>query len=341
MAAKMSWHCRNCNIPNSLSDDHCKSCQEHWQKAWQQPKRRSGSRTKSAQRQEKTKDKKAKKDQPAKTTLDLGLTPGRTPWVPSTPQGRLTGRQIELNKDEEPALPPQPVLPPPPQAPQEKENLTEEETKVLAHLRGLVKLNCPLPAELQAQLAHLEQKDKVVPSALSHGQLNKLKRVQNQLQGIGKKIAQVDTDWRHFVQAVTNHVQEHGGWYQAHRQDLLNQYNMKAEELEMAKREVSQASSLLVEKTAETTTTVPEGPEVAVGIAAISQTLAHAAGTQFQALEVLSEEEPMDTGPGEDGNGQPEGTTDSGEQKARRTIRPQPFSASRSPQRVAQHILKK
>lgn len=178
----------------------------------------------------------------------------KVPWVPTTPQARLANRRVEQTEEEASGplldVPPPPVLPTPPAQVGSDAALTTEEVKVLSHLRGLQAI-MPLPPEMQQQYEQLLSREKVVQPILSHGHLNRLKKLQTQMQGIAKKIGQVDADWKSFAQVVASRIQDHTLWYQQHRAQLMEQFNQKSAELQSAKEEVSQASASLVETTAQ------------------------------------------------------------------------------------------
>eukprot|EP00438_Fugacium_kawagutii_P018841 Skav217584 [mRNA] locus=scaffold5014:49033:51750:- [translate_table: standard] len=240
----MSWHCRECNLSTPMTSQTCRSCKQPWNRVWQRPKRRSRS-------QQRPSDSKAPKDRkqskepkrtPAKE-VDDEVFPAKAPWVPSTLRTRNPARQIEQMEQNEDIhdVPPPPVLPAPPAAAPPMAALTPEEEQVLKHLRGLGQCGITLTAELKQQMEELQAKEKVQPPMLSHSHLNKLRKIQNQLQAIAKKVGQVDTDWKNFTLHVSSRIQDHVKWYTAHREELIQQFQAKSMELQEAKREVSQA----------------------------------------------------------------------------------------------------
>jgi hypothetical protein len=151
-------------------------------------------------------------------------------------------------------LPPQPVLPPPPPLPKEveEESLSAEEQKLLEYLRGLSGMGMDLLQQMSQQLKELEQKEQRVLSAkaLSHGHLNRLSRLKNQVSGAAKRIKDLDAEWNAFMERTMARVKEHAALFQGCRSDLLEVYNQKLQELHALKEEVSVASRSLVNQPA-------------------------------------------------------------------------------------------
>lgn len=336
--SKQTWHCRECNRPRSLKSDYCQGCQKHWTATWQ-TKRRSGSRTKSQGRQEKQVDKKKTKDQ-HKAETDAEIFSGRAPWIPTTPRTRLVTKSSEPPQEEEGqggGLPPQPVMPPPPSAPQSKEGLKADEAKLLTHIRALGNLGCDLPFDLQQQMAALEEREKESAPVLSHGHLNKLRKLQTQLQTLAKRVAQADTEWQDFQKKVLQKLQDHAGWYQEYRMGILDQYNQKATELELARREVSQASQILAEQVNQ----APQLPPPADTVGDVNRIAAAAASAvPCIALDDAEEDDEMDEIEPQDEEDEMDEVNQAKNRTGRRPIRPQAFSSNRSPTKVAQAHLK-
>lgn len=275
----------------------------------------------------------------------MDIFKGKAPWVPHTPQARMVNRQVEINQGEEQTqlapIPPAPTLPQPPSA-APKEGLNADQAKVLSHLRALQGLGCALPDNLQQHLESLETKEKEVTPTLSHGHLNRLKKIQSQQLAISKKIASTDQDWQRFVAGVMSKIQEHATWYQEHRSQLLAQFTQKGQELEEAKREVSQASLCLVEGAlgpAEPAPTQAPTQDLA-NIQQLAQSLVTPHIVNLE--EVDPEEENMETGsPSEPQEGSEEATGRKEAREAREKKSLRPFQQNRSPKQVAQHNLKK
>lgn len=344
----MTWHCKTCNHSNPISSDRCHTCKAHWKQAWQRPSGRSASRTKprTPRQRKEIKDKPSARQGTAKEALadpSHAVFPSKVPWVPNTPQTRMNPRQVELQPSgsESPALPPvppQPILTPPPPAPSGtvKESLTAEEQAILTHMKGLVEAGCPLPDQMQETLKSLEEKAQVAQPAqqtLSHGHLNQLHRLQKQLQACLKRITDVDEEWRQFIQEVSARVHNHACWYQAHRQELVGQYEKKKQELENLKHTVSQASMSLVEAT-EAPDTPQDMPEVVKDVGQINQLISGLGAVPVLSMGEGDEEDDVELMEQETAEAPP------GPKGTKRVIQPRPFAASRSPSKVSQGHLK-
>lgn len=274
----MTWHCVQCNLANMEQADHCRGCQAHWSKVWQQPRKRRQSRTRpKPSKENKTAD---KKEDAGKEEWNIFAE--KPPWIPSTPAGRMTALREEAEKDTKPPMPPQPVLPPPPAtnpAPvlpkQEANGLSQDELQLLTHLRGLQALG-HLSEEFAQMMAKLEQKNSEASAtrALSHAHLNRLNRARSQVQNLAKKVATADEEWMQFMQSVKCRIQVHIQQYQAHRQDLMTQYQGKLQELESLKIEVRQASQSLIVAPQQQETVIPTAPDVAQQLTEINTLLA-------------------------------------------------------------------
>lgn len=216
---------------------------------------------------------------------DLQLFNAKVPWITSTPQSRVQIREVTVPGENE--IPPPPILPKPPQAPvaplaQVNEKLSEEEQQLLKHLRGLKELSATgieIPASMMETLQHLEAREKEASSSrpLTHGHLNQLKKMQNQVNAAARKIHTLDKEWRAFVTQAASRLQAHSECYAACRADHIQVYQQKVKDLEEAKKQVQVASASLVQD-------VPE-PEVPPEQPDVTSDLSH-----FQALAVAANE---------------------------------------------------
>lgn len=338
----MSWHCKQCNLATNIDEDECRSCHQSWRKVWQPPKKRSASRQRSAGRQPKPEKKEKKEQKKPKGTevdpQDFALFPQKVPWIPTTPQARLTSRQIEQAGEGDKELletPPAPVLPPPPEKPEANQALTAEETQALKYLKGLGELGVALPEVLQQQMAQLQAREREPQQMLSHTHLNRLKKSQAQLQAVARKIAQVDADWKEFTQTVAARIQDHASWYRAHREDLVRQFNIKSDELTNIKAEVSVASQCLVGQINE-----PEAPAEACDPAADAQLLqGQLAQTGIPVIALDAADDEMQEEP-EEANSPTSPGADKKNAKENRKVRLAAFGGIRSPTKVANAALK-
>ena len=184
----------------------------------------------------------------AEAENELAVFAGKTPWVATTPNSRVNQVTTPHQREEaaptdlvKPDMPPEPVLPsPPPQ---------EDESKMLEHLRGLKQALHGLPQELDLKLQELEAKQQSQETKLSHGQLNKMGKVQRQISTLSEKIVKLDQDWQTFVKQVEERFQKHKGLFLSTRMDLLQARKEKVAELEQIKAEISRASQTLLNST--------------------------------------------------------------------------------------------
>lgn len=242
----MTWFCRVCEVQNPQHLEKCRSCKQHWGAVWKPAKRKTRSRSKSQRYVKETPSDAEKKGD------EWQVFQEKVPWVQSTPSRSSAYRtdtpMAATGKDLQ--LPPQPVLPPPPAIAKEvvEESLSTEEQKLLEHLRGLSGMRMELPQVMTQQLRELEQKEQRVLSAkaLSHGHLNRLSRLKNQVTGAAKRIKELDVEWNAFMERTMARVKEHAALYQGCRSDLLETYNQKLQELHALKEEVSVASRSLM-----------------------------------------------------------------------------------------------
>lgn len=187
----------------------------------------------------------------------------KVPWVPSTPQSRLPtskDREVEMAEEALP-IPPAPVLPAPPVASATTEPLSEAESKLLEHLRGLRELKA-LPDQLQPQLSALEERHLASQAnrTLTHSHLNRLDKARNQAVSQRKKIHDLDREWGKFMAKANQHLQEHAAHFQRHRSELVAIYQKKLQEWEAVKTEITTASQTCVEQQP-AMEKIPDGPQ--------------------------------------------------------------------------------
>ena len=269
--SKMTWFCRRCEVQNSHNLEKCKACWRHWSEVWEPSKRKARSRSKS---------KKEAQAQPSKESAEESwqVFPAKVPWITSTP-GRMVSTKTEVAGDAmegELSLPPQPVLPPPPKVPSDmEESLSSEEIKILEHLRGLQSMGMELSESMEQQLQLLATKENKMNSTkvLSHGHLNKYKKLKGQVATSAKRIKELDTEWNAFVSRTMAKIKEHGLMYQRCRSDMLEQYNQKLAELHSIKEEVSVASRSLIGQP-DMEEGLEDAPDLEGGLAEVRTTLA-------------------------------------------------------------------
>ena len=177
--------------------------------------------------------------------------PAKVPWITSTP-GRMVSTKTEVAGDamrgnhryhlNRFCLHLQ-------RSPSDmEESLSSEEIKILEHLRGLQSMGMELSESMEQQLQLLATKENKMNSTkvLSHGHLNKYKKLKGQVATSAKRIKELDTEWNAFVSRTMAKIKEHGLMYQRCRSDMLEQYNQKLAELHSIKEEVSVASRSLI-----------------------------------------------------------------------------------------------
>lgn len=336
----MTWHCKECQIPNQDKADKCKKCSQHWSKCWLQGRVRRNSRQRPSSQPKQPKERKDKKTDSdslqEKGEESWHLFPSKVPWIATSPQTRVTSlREVEHQEEERP-LPPAPTLPAPPTGqvpPPDTEPLSEAEQKLIVHLKALQELQ-ELPEPMAMQLAQLEARQLAANTqkALSHGHLNRLHRVRNQTQSLTRKIAALDQEWKQFLIDVQHKVHLHSQHYQRHRGDLLENLNLKIQELETVKREVSTASQALLGQTQEPEA-VLEDHEIQMQLQnfqELTATLNSSLEAANSAVHLVSEGEEMEDVTPEDQEEKP----------ARSHLAPAPFRSPGSPGRVSTHVLK-
>eukprot|EP00438_Fugacium_kawagutii_P023631 Skav205987 [mRNA] locus=scaffold442:1074405:1084446:- [translate_table: standard] len=225
----MTWYCRTCQKNNPPTVEECQKCNAHWSSVWQPSKRRhrrSQSRPKAAKETKKdikNNDGTSSSQVKAPEMTEWQVFPATAPWVTSTPTSRHTSYRPDLGPDlPTDALPPQPLLPAPPGPPND----------LAVHFQKLTE----------------KEKEAAGQPVLSHGHINRLHKLTNQVQQSVKKIQKVDQEWMEFASAVMTHFKSHVQKYQAHRQELLEQHHSKVKALEEAKMALKVASSSLLEQ---------------------------------------------------------------------------------------------
>lgn len=263
----MTWHCQTCKINNGPKHTHCKQCYAHWTEVWQMPKRRSRSKSQNVR-------KKASKETTSEAE-SWAVFPEKVPWVVSTPMTRVSSKVGEASSasNRELDLPPQPVLPPPPTG-QEHVSLTEDESKKLQSLRSLDSMGMELTEEMTRLLEQLTAKEQMAASAkaLTHGHLNRLHKLRNQVSASAKKVVDLDKEWTAFIANTLNKVKEHAQMYQSCRADLLEVHNQKIAELLVVKKEMSEASMSLLGQT-QPVAEIPDMPDPAESIQALQEAM--------------------------------------------------------------------
>eukprot|EP00438_Fugacium_kawagutii_P003319 Skav229333 [mRNA] locus=scaffold2917:106078:107118:- [translate_table: standard] len=324
----MTWHCGPCNVGNSDNAQQCRKCQMHWSKVWVQSKRKtSRSRPKSRSKKEKKeRSVKAPKEDKESMPEQLSIFPQKVPWIVSTPHSRIT---TDKDADTLP-LPPPPTLPlPPSTSSSSSAPLTNEESKVLAHLQGL-KAYGLLNESLENQLEILEgkQQENLNSRALTHAHLNKFYKAKHQTTVLMDKIKDLDSEWKKFVEESKSRLQQHATMYHRRRAELVQQHESKLQELENLRAEVSSASQSLVNQSPGLEA-VKEEMDTKEDLEDFSQR-AMELGQRDNCIEVSDQELIEDAA-----------MTESAEPtKEKQTHAPRPFRGAASPTKVAQNHLK-
>eukprot|EP00438_Fugacium_kawagutii_P012391 Skav215496 [mRNA] locus=scaffold165:755401:767476:+ [translate_table: standard] len=325
----MGWHCHQCQIPNQPQAEYCASCGQHWGVVWQRKERRSTSKPKAKKESKKEKREKEKGENSKSTPEAQGwqVFPSSVPWVTSTPQGRLAIPKQQESLSSLPEVPPQPVLKPPPPPPvmtsKPQEALTKEEQELAKHLRGLQALGAELPPQFLEKLNMLESKEKEQDTQrpLSHGHINKLHKLQGQVQAQMGRIHKLDTEWKSFLEFVNAQMSMHVSMYKSCRADMVSTYQSKVQELNDIKTSVKAASTTLMESMP-TEYPTPEPPVADQDLQHFQQTL-NAAAIDVEELE--SDNEEME----------PETQEDAKPPEERRTKSMTPFRGATSPTKGA------
>ena len=187
-------------------------------------------------------------------TENLNVFAVKTPWVATTPNTRVsntTPAQEEMSvhklqssgKDSMGSLPPEPTLPMPATAP--------DANRMLEHLTGLKQAMGQLPEELEKKLLELQDASKANEKLLNHGHLNRLGKIQRQLQTTRDKVDKLDQDWKGFVGQVQERFQKHKELFLETRKQLCLTFQQKQQELVQVKAEIARASQSLMANVAE------------------------------------------------------------------------------------------
>ena len=183
------------------------------------------------------------------------MCPEKAPWVPSTPQGRLPGRQSDtmasegegIRQGQELPLPPQPTLPAPPAMVKTEDAISPEELKLLSHLRAIQEGGLELSGSLLEQKQTLEAKAKdASQKSLGHGHINKLDKAQDKANKAKARVQKLDQEWQKFANTMTMKIKTHSEMYQQSRAQLMAAYNQRLEELRQIKQDL--ASKTLMEQ---------------------------------------------------------------------------------------------
>eukprot|EP00438_Fugacium_kawagutii_P022433 Skav232860 [mRNA] locus=scaffold2451:155034:156092:- [translate_table: standard] len=338
------WWCHPCQFENPAESEFCTQCQCHWKNVWAR-KRRSRS-------QKVKKEPKDKTPKPLPTQEDemtpWAIMPEKVPWIATTPQTRLQNRDaagaaVPTN------LPPDPVLPAPPVAPvadTPTTGLTTEENQVKNHLLGLIQAGMSLPESMMTQLQTLQAKEKETDTTrtLNHGHLSKLNRLRGQVQVAGQRVVELDHEWSNFVNIVSTRLQKHVEMYQACRQERMDTYHRRVQELAQAKKTVCDASQVLMDQIP-APEEVPPGPDPAVATRVFGEILATSSAVPLNP-SLPGMEEDLPELEMESVEEIPSGEEDAAPTKNtsyRREVRLAPFqkaAVSTSPTKVANHHLK-
>ena len=166
----------------------------------------------------------------------------KLPWVVSSPHGRLQMADAKTPVEEANA-----ALPIPPESKPTSSSAStmgeEDLAKLHQHLKALKQALGSLPAELEQKLTMCEEKAR--EKALSHGHLNRLGKLTKQMKTLVGKIPSMDEGWQQFAQKVALKFEEHRKLYHASRENLMQEYMLKSQELQLAKEEVQLASQHL------------------------------------------------------------------------------------------------
>lgn len=204
--------------------------------------------------------------------------------------------------------------------------LTPEESRLLAHLQGLAAYQMLTP-EMVTRMEELETRhqESLSQKALSHGHLNKLKRVRLQTESMTDKIRTMDKEWIEFLQEANLRLSQHASMYQNRRNEMMEALAAKMQELANIKAEVSNASQSLVASIPQTEVKL-EPPEVRTGLEEFQQRTHMLAPVGDALVEVSNiDDEEMLASPS---------------QPPKPNLAPKPFRASPSIKRVANQALK-
>ena len=252
------------------------------------------------------------------------MLPEQVPWVMSTPQTRLATKRTDLKAAAEPA---QQHLETPQVTGDSKAVMTQEEHKLLDHLKALVEMKIEPSEALQSQYDALVQKEKEIQAskALTHGHVHRVNRLKEQAEAAGRKIRALDIEWQGFMKATQEKIAAHAKLYQSCRAEHMEMYNKKKEEWQKAKQAAHSATQALLE--AKTEIEVTEVVDVEEQVAQMNSEMVQA-GLVYQ-ISDEEEVEDMDT------------SQQGGEPNPDKPSRRATFKSSTSPHRVANQFLKK
>ena len=336
----MTWCCGTCQSQNNQTQDRCRACGGHWTVTWKQSQR-SRSKKKGPKNGQKEVQKQPKTSKTEKEEKDWTMCPERAPWIPTTPHGRLPARSQDvflkdngdMDQDQELPLPPQPSLPMPPAAPKVEDKMSEEEVKILAHLRGLEENGLELTDVLLQQKEKLEAKcNDLPPKSLSHSHLNRLDKATEKVAKCKARIKALDAEWEKFAKTMSQKIQYHSSMYQQPRGELMASYNQRLEELRKLRAEVDAASKTLLGSTEEETELMSQE----AFSAELTQTLKTLSA---QTPILVEDDEEMIADQEQMGASQMSGEEQAEGAKGART-KPSSHTAFRSPTRVAATHLK-
>ena len=211
--------------------------------------------------------------------------------------------------------------------------MTAQDTKMLEYLRGLNDMGLELSEKMAAQLEALQEKEQKASASkvLSHGHLNRLRKLKSQVDSAAKKLTELDQEWVKFMGATMCKMHQHAQMYQNFRADLLESFNQKLSELHAIKREVSAASQSLVSQPLENVC-IPEAPAIDQQLQQMQEQMQQD-GLVSQvpdSIDLISEAEMEDSG--EEKTQFPKVSKKASHQKS--------FRSATSPTKVAQQHLK-
>lgn len=214
--------------------------------------------------------------------------------------------------------------------------MSEQETKTLQYLRGLKSMSIELPANLLATMIDLENKEKAqVPApTISHGHINRMNKLNGQINSAAKRAATLDSEWASFMHMVMEKVQMHYAMFKQSRMEAMETYNVKVQEMQNLRQEIAQASQELC--SVAVVATVKEEPQE---MQAHMQQLAEMAAAAMQAGTINVEDSPELLAP-ENDEGMDGSVETDGDKPPKSKVKVQAFRAAGSPHRVAQHTLK-
>ena len=287
------------------------------------PKQRSRSKSRKGKAQ-------LPKEEKTEEKSPMLMFPEKVPWVATTPTTRISSKGMDQGGTAGKGVDPSAQLARPSQtSTEETVTLTEEEAKILQSLRSLQESNMQLTPEMSRQMESLVEKECFTASskALTHGHLNKLHRLQNQVSATAKKVVDLDKEWTAFTSAISEKIKEHAQLYQQCRADLLEAHNQKRAELSAIKEEMSAASRSLLGQS-QISHEVPEAPDIEDAMEAFQDAIAEAGMVN-----------PIDLTEGDDDDDVME-VQETVDPKGKVAKPVKPFRGAASPSKVAQVHLK-